>query len=290
MKPAWAAISALLLASILLAACGGDDTVVLTDSDAPFVPVLETTDLTVGDTRIVLTLIDRSEEPRFAADTTFRARLFEPTEGGIRFRAETELERLEYDARAYYIARSIPLDHPGDWALAVTVSHPDGSSQSSPRVGFPVRPPAGRPQIGGDAPTTPSPTLDDAPIEQLTAAPEPEPLLYQQGIQHLLAARQPFLLLFASSERCGGQPSCRRALEQAAQIARRDRIAVLHVEPFGRPREPALQAMIDALNEAWTIRSEPIFWLVDAQGKITARLAIAVADAELDAAIAAVAP
>ena len=76
-----------LLAALALIGCGGgDDPRVLTATDAAFVPVLETTDLIVGDTRVVLTLLDRSEEPRFAANTTFRARFFEPTEGGIRFR------------------------------------------------------------------------------------------------------------------------------------------------------------------------------------------------------------
>ena len=282
---ALACILAPLLAALALLACGGDEPRVLTDADAPFVPVLHTTDLRVGDDRIVLSLLDRSEEPRFAADADFHARLFEPTEGGIRYRAELELERVEYEDRAYYIARSAPLDHPGDWAVAVTVSRPDGASQSSPRVGFPVRPIGERPQLGGDAPNLPSPTLNDAPIEQLTAAPNPLPLLYQHSIADLLAAQRPFLLLFATPQRCGGQPTCRQALAQAEQIASGGTLTVIHIEPFGRPREAPLQAQIDALNQAWQIQSEPQFWLINANGKITARLTIAATDEELTTAI-----
>jgi len=283
---------AALLAALALLACGGEEPRVLTDADAPFVPVLHTTDLRVGDARIVLSLLDRSEEPRFAADTDFQARLFEPTEGGIRYRAELELERVEYEGRAYYIAREAPLDHAGDWAVAVTVSRPDGASQSSPRVGFPVRPipPVdARPQLGDDAPNLPSPTLNDAPIGQLTAAPDPLPLLYRYSVAELLAAKRPFLLLFATPQRCGGQPTCRQALAQAKQIASDGTLEVVHIEPFGRPREAHLQAQIDALNEAWQIRSEPQFWLVDANGKIAARIAVAASDAELTAAINALA-
>ena len=283
-------ILAPLLAALALLACGGEEPRVLTDADAPFVPVLHTTDLRVGDARIVLSLLDRSEEPRFAADADFQARLFEPTEGGIRYRAELELELVEYESRAYYIVREAPLDHAGDWAVAVTVSRPDGASQSSPRVGFPVRPKGTRPQIGDDAPSLPSPTLNDAPIEQLTAAPDPLPLLYRYSVAELLAAKRPFLLLFATPQRCGGQPTCRQALAQAKQIASDGTLDVVHIEPFGRPREASLQTQIDALNQAWQIRSEPQFWLVDASGKIAARLAIAAGANELAAAINALAP
>ena len=153
-----------------------------------------------------------------------------------------------------------------------------------------MRPAGARPQIGGDAPNLPSPTLNDAPIEQLTAASNPLPLLYQRSIADLLAAKQPFLLLFATPQRCGGQPTCRQALAQAEQIASGGTLAVIHIEPFGRPREAPLQAQIDALNQAWQIQSEPQFWLVDANGKITTRLAIAATNEELTTAITAPPP
>lgn len=274
-----------LLAAVVLAACGGDEPVVLTATDAPFVPVLETTDLRVGDERIVLSLLDRSEEPRFGAGASFRARLFEPTEGGIRYRAEAALERVEIEGRSYYVARDAPLDHAGDWAIAVTAALADGTSESSPRVGFPVRAVGLRPAVGDAAPLLPSPTLGDGAIGELTGAAEPESLLYGDSVGDLLEAGRPFLLLFATPGRCGGQPTCRRALAQAAGIARAGELAVVHVEPFGRPRGAALQEMIDGLNEAWGIRVEPQFWLVDGEGRVAGRWAVVVGDGELGEAI-----
>ena len=279
------AAAAALIAAAVLVACGRDDPVVLTATDAPFVPVLQTTDLVAGDSRIVLSLLDRSEEPRFAADAEFTARLFEPTEGGIRYRAEIALERVEIEGRAYYVGRDAPLDHAGDWAVAVTVSRGDGTSESSPRVGFPVRAAELRPGVGDDAPALASPTSVDAPVGQLTGAADLEPLLYESSVAELLEGGRAFLLLFATPERCGGQPTCRRAVEQAARIAREGDLAVVHVEPFGRPREAELQGMIDALNEAWGVRSEPQFWLVDSGGEIVGRWAILVTDAELGAVV-----
>ena len=278
-----------LIGAVVLAACGGDEPVVLTATDAPFVPVLETTDLRVGDERIVLSLLDRSEEPRFGAGASFRARLFEPTEGGIRYRAEASLERVEIEGRSYYVARDAPLDHAGDWAIAVTAALADGRSESSPRVGFPVRAAGLRPAVGDAAPALASPTLDDGAIGELTGAAEPEPLLYGDSVGDLVEAGRPFLLLFATPGRCGGQPTCRRALAQAAGIARAGELAgelaVVHVEPFGRPRGAALQEMIDGLNEAWGIRVEPQFWLVDGAGRVAGRWAVVVGDGELGEAI-----
>lgn len=274
-----------LLAAVVLAACGGDEPVVLTATDAPFVPVLETTDLRVGDERIVLSLLDRSEEPRFGAGASFRARLFEPTEGGIRYRAEASLERVGIEGRSYYVARDAPLDHAGDWAIAVTAALADGTSESSPRVGFPVRAVGLRPAVGDAAPALASPTLNDGAIGELTGAAEPEALLYGDSVGELLEAGRPFLLLFATPGRCGGQPTCRRALAQAAGVARAGELAVVHVEPFGRPRGAALQEMIDRLNEAWGIRVEPQFWLVDGEGRVAGRWAVVVGDGELGEAI-----
>lgn len=279
------ALLAAMLAAVVLAACGGDEPVVLTATDAPFVPVLETTDLRVGDERIVLSLLDRSEEPRFGAGASFRARLFEPTEGGIRYRAEASLERVEIEGRSYYVARDAPLDHAGDWAIAVTAALADGTSESSPRVGFPVRAVGLRPVVGDAAPALASPTLEDGAIGELTGAAEPEALLYRDSVGHLLEAGRPFLLLFATPGRCGGQPTCRRALAQAAGVARAGELAVVHVEPFGRPRGAALQGMIDKLNEAWGIRVEPQFWLVDGEGRVAGRWAVVVGDGELGEAI-----
>lgn len=284
MRRVGAAAAALVMAAVLVA-CGGDDPVVLTATDAPFVPVLQTTDLVVGDSRVVLSLLDRNEEPRFAGDAKFAARLFEPTEGGIRYRAEIALGRVEIEGRAYYVGRDAPLDHAGDWAVAVTVSRADGTSESSPRVGFPVRATGLRPGVGDDAPALASPTLEDAPVEQLTGAADPELRLYGISVAELLEGGRAFLLLFATPERCGGQPTCRRAVEQASRIAWEGDLTVVHVEPFGRPRGAVLQGMIDALNEAWGVRSEPQFWLVDAGGEIAGRWAILVGDAELAAGI-----
>ena len=63
---------------------------------------------------------------------------------------------------------------------------------------------------------------------------------------------------------------------------------MVHLEPFGRPREPRLQVLIDSFNEAWGVRAEPGFWFVDERGEVAAYLAIVATDDELAGAISAI--
>lgn len=277
-----AAAALVCAVAILMVACGSDDDrVILSATDAPFVPVIETSDLAVGHSRIVLTLLDRDAQPSFAPDTTFRVRLFEPTEGGTRFRIELELDAIEVGGETYYVARAVPLDQAGDWALAVTAALGDGSAQSSPRLPFNVAANSITPAIGEPTPNTITPSVADAAIEDLSGDPKPLPALYERSVHQLLADGERFLIVFATYDRCAGRPVCARAVEQAKRIANDADLSAIHVEPFGRQQLPEHQALIDETVDAWGIRVEPQFFVVDAEGKVTGHFAIVVTDEEL---------
>lgn len=274
-----------LTAAALLVGCGsGDDRVILSEADAPFVPVLESSELSVGDSRIVLTLLDRNAQPRFAEGTSFRVRFFEPTEGGTRFRDEAELEPIPVEDETYYVARDVGLNIAGDWALAVTAVLADGTAQSSPRLPFTVTRSRSTPAIGEPVPDVPTPTRGDAPIERLSGDPDPLPALYGHSVHQLLAEREPFLIVFATYDRCAGRPACARAVEQAKRIARELGLVTIHVEPFGRRQPPEHQVIVDAVVEAWGIRLEPQFFIVGEDGRVVERFTVVVTDAELRAA------
>lgn len=281
----------LLLASLVLAlttACGDDDEpTVITASQAAFIPIVESSDLAVGMPRLVLTLLDRDQQPQFGATATLAIRYFEPTEAGIKFRSESVLRAIEVGDRAYYVADEPPFDVAGDWAIAVTVVFADGRSESSPRLPIQVSDRLVGLSSGDAAPDTPSPSLADATIEQLTRDPEPLLSMYEQSVDQALADGSAFLLLFATHERCAGLATCRRAIEQAKSIARSGQLTVFHVEPFGRPQQPPLQAIIDAFVESWGVQAEPQFYLVDGDGVIRTRYEIVVEGDKLNAAISA---
>ena len=280
-------LAALALIAALAAACG-DDREVVEASDAPFVPVIETHRPAIGDSRIAFTLLDRDRRPSFAAETQFRARFFEAVEGGVRFRADAEqVERIDVAGEDFFIARGLPLDRAGEWALSVTAAFADGRSQTSPRLRFRVFERGLGPAAGEPAPQAETPSVRDAELSRLTGDPQPLDALYARSAADL-AGRESFVILFATWARCAGRPTCARAVAQLRALA--DRIAAVHVEPFPAHRGPGLQPKIDAAVAAWEIEAEPIFFVVDADGIVRARFQAAATDAELARAVDAVLP
>ena len=91
--------------------------------------------------------------------------------------------------------------------------------------------------------------------------------------------------MFATYDRCAGRPVCARAVEQAKRIAEDADVSTIHVEPFGRQQLPEHQGLIDDTVEAWGIRLEPQFFVVDAEGRVTDHFVIVVTDAELREAV-----
>ena len=279
-------LCSLIVAGLSVAACGeSDDRVVVTASEAAFVPVIESSDVYVDLPRLVLTLLEQNAQPEFADGASFLIRYFEPTEGGIKFHSEAELRAVDVEGLRYLIADQPPFATAGQWAIAVTVELPDGTAESTPRLAFVVLGvPAGL-KAGDAAPTVETPTALDGALERMADVPDEALALYERSAAQLLAGGEPFLIVWGSAERCAGRLACARALEQAAEVLARGTIAVIHVEPFGRPRTGALQALIDAANEAWSIEAEPQFFVVDEDGLITVRFEVVVKQSELDEAI-----
>ncbi len=269
------------------AACGADNRAVITPTQAAFVPVIESSELHVGMPRLVLTLLDRDRQPQFGGDVTFRIRYFDPTEGGIKFHSEAELQPINVEGFQYLVANDAPFDTPGQWAVAVTVEMPGGTAASSPRLPILVHQSARGITSLDNAPTVPTPTIADGILERMAAVDAARLPMYERSAAELLAAGEPFLIVWASAERCAGRRACARAVEQAASILDAGGIAVVHVEPFGRPRSAELQSIIDAANQAWVIEAEPQLFVVDAAGKVASRFEIVVETSELLEAIAA---
>lgn len=277
------------VAALALVTCeGADERRVVTSSEAAFVPVIESSDVFVGVPRLVLTLLERDTQPEFPDGTRFLIRYFEPTEGGIKFLSEAELDEIEVEGLRYLIANEPPFEAAGQWAIAVTVELSDGTAESTPRLPFLVRGSSNGLQQGNAAPTVDTPTHADGILERMADVPEDALGMYARSASEFVGSGEPFVIVWASAERCAGRVACARALEQARELHRQGAISVVHVEPFGRPRPGALQALIDAANEAWSIESEPQFFVVDADGLIASRFEIVVERSELDEAVDAV--
>ncbi len=276
----------LIAGAVTLVACEeSDNRVVITPSEAAFVPVIESSDIFVGVPRLVLTLLERDRQPEFGEDATFRIRYFEPTEGGIKFHSETELRTIDVEGLRYLLATEPPFQVSGNWAIAVTVEFGDGNAESSPRLSFVVNDAPRGLAAGSTAPDVPTPTMADGVLERMPETPDLYHGMYEQSASQSVSAGEPFLIVWASADRCAGRLACARAVDQARTIYEQDVIAVLHVEPFGRPRPAALQALIDVANEGWGIEAEPQFFVIDEEGSVAARFEIVVEQSDLEAAI-----
>ena len=275
----------MLLAASLLAACGSDDgPAVILPSDAPFVPVIESSDLAVGETRIVLTLLDRDRAPTFPPETAFRVRLFEPINGEIRFRTDAVAQVIPVGDRVYYSVAA-PLDGPGQWALEVTALFADGASRTSARLPFLVPVEQRTLAVGSAAIPSPTLTLADGPPAEISSDPNPNAALYEVSVAQALETRRPFVLALTSVGFCFGRGTCQRAVDQLKRLAPAAGLLAIHAEPLTNLGDGAapLPSPSNVLAD-WRLENDPWIFVVNADGMISARFEVAVSDAELSAA------
>ena len=258
--------------AVLAAACGGGgpDRFVVTNADAPFVPVVESQDLAVGVDRVVLRLLDRDAAPTFDAGTTFAVRYFEPVVGGVRFRSDATLAVVEVGAETLYVGAA-PFDAAGTWELEVRASAAPGGADGEPlisaRLPFVVALETTSPAVGTVAPGTPS-------LQVALGTPG--------------AAGGPVLVVLTLVGDCFGSGLCDRALAQTQRLGAAAGVAVvaeqgLEEEPGEGPGPSTSGVLTD-----WSLENDPWIYVVGPGGVITARFERLATDAELEAALAGV--
>jgi hypothetical protein len=171
----------------------------------------------------------------------------------------------------------------GIWGLDFSITA-DGGPELPQTVLFrvEVRERGAAPRVGELAPSVRSRTLFDEPdIRALSSDLTPEPGLYQVSIDEAIQRDRPFVVIFATPAFCHSR-TCGPSVEVVKTVWRSyaARIDAIHVEVFENPTEP------DALREAsafleWNLPSEPWVFVIDGDGRITARFEGTVTEAEL---------
>ncbi len=128
--------------------------------------------------------------------------------------------------------------------------------------------------------------------------PAPDPAFYRTSVADALTAQEPFVLAFATPAFCQ-TAMCGPLLENVKTVAADyPTLTFINVEPYmmafteGR-LQPVLadgQLQAAAWTDAWGLRSEPWIFVIDGDGKVTAKFEGAVAEDELRDAFDAVAP
>jgi hypothetical protein len=264
------------------------------------IPIPVSTELVVGPNRLLVNLIDQKNEPLASATLPVEFRLYnlaaDPAQPKIDVQG-TYLPTIQGRPGLYRLSPTF--DAAGDWGLEAIASEPDGTKRTG-RMVFPVRQTGSTPPIGAQAPTSDTPTAQTpADIATISTDTSPDPDFYTTSEPDALAAHKPFVLIFATPAFCQSA-TCGPTLNLVKSVAAdyRDKLTFIHVEPYklqvvNGALQPVLSEQnlpipVDATN-IWGLTTEPYIFVVDSNGKVSAKFEGIASDEELRAAFDAVA-
>lgn len=263
-------------------------------------PVIISSQLAVGDNRVVFSFVDPSTKqpngsPDLAAALSFIAPgTTEPTAPVPgEFVWAIEGSRGEYIAHATFATA-------GDWK-AIFLLTPKGGQQQAIGLPFTVMLKPTVISVGDHAPSTRTPTLSDVggDVRQISSDTTPDPSFYGVSVDQALARHTAFILVFATPAFCRSA-QCGPTLDfvKKAKASAPASVAFINVEPYvmtytGGRLQPTLDAQgnlvpNDASN-AWGLPSEPWIFAVDRNGIVQGSYEGIVTQQELSDAIAKIA-
>ena len=302
-------IAALLLGALTAACSAGPEASPTPASYAgwppnqsyPLIPVPVSSELVVGPNRLLVNLIDAATNASVAAaDHPVQLRLYY-------LAADAATPAVTADGTYMTVLPQLPglyranvtLDRAGQWGLEA-IQDPGTSSERTGRFIFDVRLTGTSPAIGAAAPSNDTPTATDAAgIAAISTDDDPDPDFYTTSISGALAANEPFVVVFATPAFCRSA-TCGPTLDlvKAAAADFKGRLTFIHVEPYSLAMSDGhLQPVLDTNNNPipvqavndWGLPTEPYVFVVDRDGKISAKFEGLASPEELSAAFEAVA-
>lgn len=287
-------LAALLTAlGLLFAACGGGGDGTNGDSpatDGAIVPVSGNSELVLGANRFALGLLADSNQPILGEPgVSVRFRFFYEDES--KGEQDASFVWAIPDITGFFVA-NVDFDQAGNWQVEAVVTQ-DGDETIVDRLSFSVRAESQVPNIGDAAPPSTNLTLSQEPnVKRLSTDQDPEPTFYQMTVADALAAGQPLLVVFATPAFCETR-FCGPVVDNVKEVSPEfeDRLVFIHIEPFELDAdgqlvtgEDGFPVPVGAVVE-WNLPTEPWVFIIDAQGRITARFEGAAGPEELREAI-----
>jgi hypothetical protein len=251
----------------------------------------------VGRTRLVFTFVDDQNALLAGPDIPVRARFFDLSSDPDAPVVEAEAAYLDTGTGRGLYRTTVELPCAGAWGVEFEVGLPDGASR--PRMVFEVRERTSTPPIGAAAPRSDSPTASTPDqLAAISTDPHPDPELYRMTIAQAVTSGRPSVIVFATPAFCQ-TAMCGPVLDRVKAVAAeyRGEVDFVNVEPYElqltvnglQPRlspEGQLQPVPAALD--WGLRTEPYVFVVDAAGRIAAKLEGSLDESELRAELDAV--
>ncbi len=271
----------LLPAMLLLAACssGSEDPIISSEQKAggpDYSAIIVTTDMAVGQNRLLFGIIDREGMPVPAESSEVAAYFLIPNEDTrvLKDSVPARFVRWPSAVGGVFVAE-VNLDTAGAYQIDVNLTSTDGSPVFA-QASFAVKETASTPAIGAAAPASVTLTgADVADLTHITSSPAPDPGLYEYSIHEALRQEKPLVVVFATpafcvSATCGPQVG---ELTKVKDILG-DQANFIHVEVFENPHllEGARPAggLVAAVDE-WGLPTEPWTFIIDNQGLIYAK-------------------
>ena len=163
-------------------------------------------------------------------------------------------------------------DRPGPWQVTVI---PETGDALDP-VPFVVRESTLTPNVGEPAPASPTPTLADHSIEELTTDRNPDERFYETSLEEAVSSGQKTVLVFSTPAFCQ-TAACGPLLQNAKELAPNfPEVNFVHVEVYTDLLHPDFVPTPDFLAPAagpdyWNLPSEPWAFLIDEEGLVEAR-------------------
>lgn len=274
----------MLVLLLLVAACGDDDGATTTTAAGATFPddafgFAASSDLAVGHERLLVAVSDpngaRLSRPEIPVTITVWLQGRESQRQSVPAGFIWAIEAVSGLYKA-----EIDFDAPGIWVVSV---QPDGGPALAD---FPiqVQEVPRTVAVGEPAPPSDTPTIDDAPLAQISSHAHPDPSLYQLSIAEAVTSGRPSVIVFATPKFCQTAicgPTVDRILEITGSFPE---VNFLHVEVFTNLDDPDNLQLVPAVEE-WGLPTEPWVFVVDAAGIVVARFEGVVDSAEIAAAL-----
>ena len=194
------------------------------------------------------------------------------------------------DTRSYYLVSDGTFEE-GLWRSDLEVQPPNGSAYSL-STAFQVLSSTNSPNVGERIPSSINPTASDVPdLSLITTAVTPEPGMYEFTVANVLASGDPLVVAFSTPAFCRSR-MCGPVTTVVAKLYKRWRkhARFVHIEPFNLSvARTAGRLELTELAGDWNIRTEPWVFVIDRNGRVSARFEGTVGEDELEPAIATVA-
>ena len=278
-----------LLATVLLAACGGDDPVEV----ERYSGLVVSSEFVPGPNRFPFGLV--SLNGQFLEDATVDVRFFSLDGPEATFIAEASAiwrtipdntrhehsdgeVHLHLDFRGIYVVDEVDLTEAGIWIAEFDVVTADGTRPEVEEAAFQVRAQPSAPGVGQPVPATMNPTIHDLPFAELSTRLVESDELHNVSVAQALEAGDPFVVFFASprfcvSAMCGPvTDTIERARTQMARDQDEGAVEFIHIEPWdlAAARERGELVPAPVIRE-WRLLSEPWTFVVGADGLVAKR-------------------